>query len=162
LGESTKFISTYLKNFLPQTKHVVIEHDESWISFFNSSFELNSNSKIVQVEIKNRKVNGAETISYLLEDQLKNTDFDLYVIDGPYGSKRFSRFDIVDFADAIKNGDNFVIVYDDYHRDGEKETIKVLLEKFDKRKIKYNINVFKGIKDVCLIVSENNNFLVSI
>ena len=63
---------------------------------------------------------------------------------------------------SIKNGDNCVIVYDDYHRDGEKETIKVLLEKFDKRKIKYNINVFKGIKDVCLIVSENNNFLVSI
>ena len=46
LGESTKFISTYLKNYLPQTSHIVIEHDESWISFFNSSFELNSNSKI--------------------------------------------------------------------------------------------------------------------
>ena len=162
LGESTKFISTYLKNYLPQTKHVVIEHDESWISFFNSSFELNSNSKIVQVEIKNRKVNGAETISYLLEDQLKNTDFDLYVIDGPYGSKRFSRFNIVDFADSIKNEDNFIILYDDYHRDGEKETIKVLLEQFDNRKVKYKINVFKGIKDVCLIVSEKNNFLASI
>jgi hypothetical protein len=162
LGESTKFISTYLKNYLPQTKHVVIEHDESWISFFNSSFELNSNSKIVHAEIENRKVNGLETISYVVDDQLKNSNFDLYVIDGPYGSKRFSRFNIVDFADSIKNEDNFIIVFDDYHRDGEKETIKVLLEKFDNKKVNCKINVFKGIKDVCLIVSENNNFLASI
>lgn len=162
LGESTKFISTYLKNYLPKTKHVVIEHDESWISFFNSSFELNLNSKIVHVEIKNREVKGVKTISYVLEEQLKNESFDLYVIDGPHGSKRFSRFDIVDFVDSIRNEDNFIIVYDDYHRDGEKETIKALLEKFDNRKIKYKINVFKGIKDVCLIVSESNNFLASI
>lgn len=162
LGESTKFISTYLKNYLPQTKHVVIEDDKNWISFFNSSFELNSNSKIIHAEIKKRKVNNAETISYVVEDQLKKADFDLYVIDGPHGSKRFSRFDIVDFTDTIKKGDSFIIIYDDYQRDGEKETIKVLLEKFEKREIKYKINVFKGIKDVCLIVSENNKFLASI
>lgn len=162
LGESSKFIATYLKNYLPQTKHYVLEHDKNWISFFGSSFEMGSNSEIVYAPLKNRKVNQEETVSYTIDEQLLNQKFNLYVVDGPFGSNRYSRFDIVDFARKFSKEDNFVIIYDDYHREGEKETVAQLLKIFENNKIPFHMNVFKGVKDVCLIVSEENRFLATV
>lgn len=162
LGESTKFISTFIKNYLPQTKHVVVEHDTNWISFFKSSFNICANTEIVHADMVSRNVNGFETNAYLIKEVLNIRKFNLYVIDGPFGNKRYSRFNIVDFADSLNDSDDFVIIYDDYHRDGEKETVKVLLEKLKNKNINYKINVFKGTKDVCLIVSESNKFLATI
>ena len=42
LGESTKFISCFLKNELTETKHIVVENDKKWIEFFNFNYKIKS------------------------------------------------------------------------------------------------------------------------
>lgn len=162
LGESTKFVSTFLENYLSDTKHIVVEHDQDWIKNFNKNFRLNHNSQILHAPLKKRSVLGHETVSYDLGDSLNAQKFDLYVVDGPFGNSKFSRFDIVDLFQNISQEDNFVIIYDDYHRNGEKETIVQLLEVLKKNNVAYKMNVYKGIKDVCLIVSDSNRFLATL
>ena len=54
LGQSTKMIGSYVKwkeHNNEECKHIVVEHDESWIDFFKNSFELSNSSEIMQFDL---------------------------------------------------------------------------------------------------------------
>ncbi|MEC3907340.1 hypothetical protein VOI54_09950 [Tamlana sp. 2201CG12-4] len=162
LGESTKFISCFLKNELKKTKHLVIEDDENWIKLFNSNFKVNSQTKIKHIASENVVVNGFSTKSYKDLLSYVEADYDLYVIDGPHGSPNYSRYNIVEIVKKFEANKEFIIVLDDYNRSGEKETVKEIITNLASQGIQYEITVLKGVVDVALIVSKKYSFLKTV
>ena len=49
-----------------------------------------------------------------------------------FGSKNYSRYDILEFAHSLNNTDEFIIIMDDFQRTGEQQTTKDLENLFKK------------------------------
>ena len=55
LGESSKFISTYVENYLQDSNHFIIEQDEDWKNIFISRFQLTNKSVVKILPIEKKK-----------------------------------------------------------------------------------------------------------
>lgn len=131
LGESSKFISTYNHSIGNKLEHIVIEQDDNWATTFNQSFP-NKNIIIQHHPLQKKTVmeheyNGYENIESI------PTDADFYLIDGPFGSAHYSRYDILHVLEKIKLDHEFVLVLDDYNRKGEQDTAKAILKMFKEK-----------------------------
>lgn len=162
LGESTKFITTYLENYLLDSKHLVIEHDANWKKTYLSKnlISLRTNIEICELEkkeIKSFKSNGYKNI----ESKVKNK-YDLYIVDGPFGSSKYSRYDIVKLAEVFTSNDEFIIMLDDYNRKGEQDTAKDLLKSLANKNIQTHTTVFDGAKNLLVIATEKYKYITSI
>lgn len=162
LGESSKLISTYIENYIPNCQHTIIEQNELWAIEFKNRFNLSKKSSIIFCELETKLVNGFDVNSYSnLESKITN-DFDLYIVDGPFGSPRFSRYDIVFLVERFQKDKDFVILFDDTNRVGEKDTLKEILLKLKNKNIKYHVGHYEGNKRVTLICSEKYIYLTSL
>lgn len=162
LGESSKIISCYLDNLLKDSKHWIIEQDEGWINNFSKRFELSKKSEIINLQIETRMIKGFPVNSYREIEKSINDSFDLYIVDGPFGSNHFSRYDICLLADKLNIKDEFIIIIDDYIRDGEKETVIDLLNKLKEKGIKtYTGNYFSS-KGQIIIATQLYRFAASL
>lgn len=162
LGESSKFVSTYLDNLLLNSKHLIIEQDENWKAIFENNFQLSSRSSIEVMPLlkkshKEFDYNGYENI----EDRVKS-NFDLYIIDGPLGSDNFSRFDIYTLAERFSEKDEFTIIIDDYDRFGERQTTEALFQLFRTKNIEIYSAVYSGVKNVLIIGTEKYKYVESL
>ena len=162
LGESSKFITSYLKNSLKESNHLIIEQNEEWSKLFLKGFSLSSNSKIevnplIKKEVKGYKVNSYSNLNHLL-----NKKFDLYVVDGPFGSPNYSRYQIVEIAENFSKLDEFVIILDDYQRRGEQETVSELLHVLESKEIKFYKGLYSGNKSVLVIGTEKYKYIESL
>jgi len=162
LGESSKFVSTYLDNYLFNSEHLIIEQDSNWQTIFESKFELSSRSVIkvlplIKKKIKEYYFNGYDNI----ESEITST-FDLYIIDGPFGSPNYSRFDVFTLAEKLSKQDEFIILMDDYDRHGERETVNELLKMFKNKKIDIFRETYKGIKSVTVIGTKKYKYVASL
>ena len=162
LGESSKFTSLYLDNYLLTSKHLIIEHSEDWKTNFIRNFNLSSRSEIKICPLIIKNIEGYQSKSYSKLEDVTEEKFDLYIIDGPFGSNNYSRYDIVEFAEKFTKNDEFIILFDDYNRNGEKETVKYLMNLLDKLSIKYYTEIYKGNKDVLVIVTEKYKYVTSL
>ena len=88
--------------------------------------------------------------------------FDFYLVDGPFGSSHFSRYDILSMAERLTTTDDFIVVIDDYDRIGEQETAQALVTLFAEKKIKVHVKHFVGVKKVWLLTSSKYRFLTSV
>lgn len=161
LGESSRFVMSF--NDVYKFEYRAIEHNELWKESFlskNSNFESQS---IVIAQMKTQQKDGFDYNAYInvLDLQFVH-EADFYLIDGPLGSKRFSRFDIALICERFKKEKDFVVVLDDYNRLGEKDTGKYIMDSFKARGIVYYSAVFTGNKDQLLICSEKFKFLTSV
>jgi hypothetical protein len=86
----------------------------------------------------------------------------LYLIDGPFGSKQKSRYDIINIAEQFKKDDQFIIVFDDCHREGEKQTVDELIKAIEKKGIKVYSGIYSGGKDQVLLATGNYRFYTSL
>lgn len=154
LGESSKFVSVYIDNQLNDTQHVIIEQDTDWLHNFNSNFQLSPNSRVQICPLTKNVINTFEVNVYKNLQQHIQQKFDVYLIDGPFGSLHFSRYDIVHIAETFSDKDAFVIVIDDYNRKGEQETVEALISVFKKKNIKIYKGIYTGNKSVCVLGTE--------
>ena len=162
LGESTKFISTYLDSNLPESNHTVVEHDKNWKSIFLKRFKLFKGSEIQIFEKVKKTVKGHEYIGYdNIESKIQKT-YNLYIVDGPFGSENYSRYDIVNLASKLTNEDEFIIILDDYDRKGEKETSDDLIELLKEKKIEIFTKVYIGNKSVNVIATKQYKYATSL
>ena len=162
LGESTKFISTYLDNYLQESKHTVVEHDKDWKSIFLKQFELFNGSEILIFDKVKKMIHGCEYFGYdNIESKIQKT-YDLYIVDGPFGSEQFSRYDIVSLVNKLTNQDEFIIIIDDYDRKGEKETSDYLVELLRKKKVEIFTKVYVGNKSVSVIATKQYKYTTSL
>jgi len=95
LGESSKFVSSFLDKKLLETKHVVIEQDEKFKSSYINNNKIHPKTVIKVCPIKIEENKGYQTITYQNFDQIVNKKFDLYLVDGPTGTGNYSRYDLV-------------------------------------------------------------------
>ncbi len=162
LGESSKMISTFINNELNNSTHLIIEQSEDWTEKFNSRFTLSKNSTVINLPLSVKRINNFPVNCYEGIEKYKNEFFDLYVIDGPFGSDHFSRFDICNLAEEFKQNQEFIILFDDYNRDGEKETVAHLIEICNKKKIEIHIGEYCGNKNQVVICTEKFKYAATL
>lgn len=162
LGESTKFISKFIENYAQNTEHVIIEHNEEWKTLFLERFRLSKKSNI---KILNLVEETFKTFKYNSYSGIQNdidSKYDLYVVDGPIRSLRYSRFDIVTLAQKFNLDDQFIILFDDYERDSEKETAQELLKVLKTKNISVKTKEFIGNKSILVIATESYKYITSV
>ena len=162
LGETSKLISTYLDNYLLDSKHVILEHSEEWINNFKQRFTLSERSRIELVDLEEIEIRSNKTKIYKNFDNFSKEKFDLYIIDGPKGSKRFSRFNIAEQAKTFNNEDEFIIIIDDYNRRGEQETAQAVLEVLKTKGIEIFTKSYQGVTSQLVISSKKYKFAASL
>lgn len=159
LGESSKFISTYIENYLPETNHTIGEHNDDWIAFVQKNFNLSPNSKIEKLELEKKTINNFEVNAFKNFTNKFNHFYDLIVIDAPFGSPRFSRYDIISYIEKTKFDKDFVIILDDTNRKGEQDTLEIIIEKLKQQRPDVFFSNYVGAK-TCTIIT-NVKFLLS-
>lgn len=165
MGQSTKMISHYSRNN-KGIMHRVIEHDESFISFFEHHYDVPDSTEIVRLEIVdeeldigNQKSNVTHYVDF--DTSLLDRKYDLLVVDGPYGyrSPVYSRVDTLSILNRKRLKEDFVIIMHDYHRQGEKNTVEQMKSILEEKSIKYSFTVYNDVTAV--IVSKKYNFFCS-
>jgi len=161
LGESSKFISTYLDYVLKDSKHTIIEQNIEWQHYFCNHFKLSKDSQIKICELIQKNVNGFEINSYANLDSIVDTKYDLYIVDGPFGSANYSRYDIVTLVQNLNSDDEFIIVMDDYDRKGEKDTTSELLTLFKNKSITIFHKIYVGKKSIAVLTTKKYKYATS-
>ena len=156
LGESTKLISR-----LNTHKHTIIEHNLEWIELWTQSLIQPLDSK--KTEIRNFPIVASPKLSqYNLSPDDLALDYNIFIVDGPFGSKGFSRRNILDIIPAWKPDKEFVIIMDDIHRIGELQTYVAIKKRLSKKKISFTSKIFSDQKQVGIICSAHFWSLISI
>jgi len=162
LGQSSKLIHQYVSYFNDYNA-ITVEHDEEWIKFFTNGLPGEIRLNISKHELISINYNGFETQSYKnLKSITSNRQYDLIIVDGPFGSEHYSRSQIIDL---VPNGltNTFCIFMDDSDRKGENETVQEICKILNENKIKYCIRKYDGEKNHhTIICSENLKFLTSL
>lgn len=154
LGESTKFISTFIQNELPDTKHVVLEHDVEWKNFYIQNNRLYPQTEVKICSLEKVEIEGHTTNIYNDFTNTISFKFDLYIIDGPLGSKHFSRYDLLKIGHSFKQGDEFIVLVDDFERNGEKESVNKFLAIMENKGMKVYTTVYYSLKNILVISTE--------
>lgn len=162
LGESSKVISKYLENKLKNSKHTIIEHDANWLQHFTIHYKLSERSIVKILPIVKQKVKGFLSWGYQHFEKEVGTDYDFYLVDGPFGSRHFSRYDIISIAKKMTIENQFIIVMDDCNRFGEMQTFNELKKVFKKKNIKVYTQEYVGEKSVFVMGSEQYKFIINL
>ncbi len=161
LGESSKFISTYLDFLLKDSTHTILEHSVAWQNSFCSRFVLSNSSQIKICELVKKNVKGFEVNSYANLDSVVDKIYDLYIVDGPFGSPNYSRYDIVTIMQNLTIEDEFLIIIDDYNRKGEQETTNDLLSLFKNKNIPIFHKIYVGKKSIAVLATKKYQYASS-
>lgn len=159
LGESSKLINACAESQTHMLRHDVVENDGEWIDFF--VHKLTSKSAIMHCPLSNIPV---DNIPVKIYDQLKTKIkplYDFYVIDGPRGQDRFSRYDICLLAEDFRQNDDFIILIDDTHRKGEQETVASLKKILKRKNITYFQKDFVSIKSQTVIMTKKYTLIMT-
>lgn len=162
LGESTKFISSYLDNQLLESKHVIVEQSEEWIKEFKARFVLGDRSEVIFCPLAEREVKGYKINSYTDFANKITGKFDLYIVDGPFGSPRFSRYDIVSKIEELEVDDEFIVLFDDTNRQGERDTLFKVVRLLKAKNIEYFTTDYVGNKTITIIATKKYKFAISL
>lgn len=161
LGESSKFISTFLIHKLVESTHTVVEQDQGWIDGFNQRFVLSDRSSVIHCPIVEIQVNGFSSFSYQRFKDKISPDFDLFIVDGPFGSDRYSRFDILSLVEQFDVDKEFLILFDDSHRPGEQDTVDEICLCLNNKGVVYYKADYAGTKQNTVIASEAYKYSIS-
>lgn len=163
LGISSTLISKYFayKKY-DDAKHIIVEHDAEWISFYCSKHDLSPCSRVEKQDLVTKSINGESYYAYKdLAEKIEDVKFQVISVDAPYGSPKYSRRDVLDLIPQYLD-DNFVIIMDDVNREGEKNTVAELEKVLMQNNIKYAKGIYGGGSDCCVIVSEKYKFLCTL
>ncbi|GAA4029911.1 hypothetical protein GCM10022386_12210 [Flavobacterium cheonhonense] len=157
LGESTKFISTFIEHHHP-SHHFVMEQDQQWVDHFSANFNLHKHVQIAVSPLQQEVIHGCAVNVYTDIHRFVSGKFDLYIVDGPYGSEHFSRYDIVKLAESFEASDEFIIILDDYNRKGEQDTAKALMALFTQKNILIHKGLYQGEKSVLILATDKYKY----
>lgn len=160
LGQTTKLTAAYMcSDYNDGTfEHIVVEHDPEWIRFMKNSIDIRR-TQIQKFNLTQRDYKGFKVTVYdgFKEDRLKGK-FDLILIDAPFGSKDYSRIDILEMLPACLATD-FIIMLDDYNRKGEQNMCKDLLDILNRSGIAFYTQVYSGQRDIIVVASKSRKFV---
>lgn len=160
LGESSKFISTYNQSIGNYHEHIVIEQDEKWKNIFNENFHQDNINIAIHPLVK-KNHNSYEYNGYQNIDDIP-TDGDFYLIDGPFGTPHYSRYDIVRIIERFEKDKEFVLILDDYNRKGEQETAEEIKNTCRNRGINFKSKEIKGKKSQFVLVTSKYEYVLTL
>ena len=163
LGQSTKIISQYTRYYNPD-KHIVIEHDPEWISFFSKNYSLPDETEIIQCPLMNdsyKEQNGIRQFQNFSQ-AVGSEKYDLIMIDAPFGGdmKEYARVDVLKKMPQCLE-ESFVIIFDDCNREGEQNTFYEMVKVLEDANIDYKVGTYSGDKIIKVICSVDNSFVTS-
>ena len=115
LGESTKVISKFIEHCKPTATHDIIEHDENWKYKFEENYQLPKQCKIHLCPLVETNIHGHQNKVYHNFEEVAKGCFDLILVDGPFGSQHFSRYELMTKVWSFDDEQNFIILFDDTH-----------------------------------------------
>lgn len=161
LGETTRLTYQYTRQHSGK-ELTVVEQDAQWLSFFSNDI-FNVGPYTLLLDVEKGAVQGKEVWQYKnLLPSLQAKQFNLVVVDGPWGSPEYSRYQIVQMAEHDMLAEDFIILIDDYNRSGERQTVADLLGVLQQKGKPYCTGTYKGIKSTMVICSERFRFLISL
>lgn len=158
LGQSSKMVCRYVET-KPEVKHYVIEHNPDWIEFFERTISTSEGTKVLLCPMSVDENNGRKYYSDF-ERIVPKEKWNLIIVDAPLGSEHDSRSDILKVIPECL-ADDFVILFDDYERAGEKETCAKLESKLNLLGVDFCKGVYSGEKDMLLIASKSFSYFCS-
>ena len=160
LGQTTKLTAQYAKFKNPNCNLQTIDHDENWINIMKEELPEAENINIIKRDLESFDLNNSANDKYYnLQEITENVQYDLIIIDGPFGFNRtYPRTNILDLIPQNLAND-FIIILDDAERIGEKNTAKLIFEKLDSNNIKYGKFYQEASKTQLIIYSEKYQFL---
>jgi hypothetical protein len=163
LGQSTRMIAQYAEAS-DDVRHTVIEHDAEWIDFFSRNYRLPECTRVTRLDWGVASYKEADDVRVYsgFAAALEGAKFDLISIDGPLGGdmKRYARIDVLRLLpDCLAS--SFVIMLDDYERDGESHTMREMQYALSGAGIDYLSCRYSGSKDLGLLCSTDLAFLCS-
>lgn len=162
LGESTKMISTYLKNYLTDSDHIVVEHDQAWVDHFSTIFEVSDRTHIKVFPISEKSVKSKTYLGYEGIESVQDLKHDLYIIDGPFGVSEYSRYDALAATSELTASDEFIVVFDDVNRYGEYQTMMAMIQSLKSRGVTVHHRVYEGSKNVAVIATTRYKFATTL
>ncbi len=162
IGQTSKMTSQYAAYKNKDSKLVLVENDQVWIDIFKNQIAQGPNIYFLKLPVESRIFKECETTVYKdLLPNLGDMKFDLIVCDGPRGCPRYSRIGVLDLIPNYLK-ESFVVIIDDYHRIGERDTAREVMARLDAHNIKYGRSIYRGNRAQLIIYSENLRFLKSL
>lgn len=161
LGETTRLTYQYQRSF-PATSLTIIEQDPNWLQFYSQGV-FDVTNLVILLPISKQWVRQHEVWQYEgLADAVKDKKFGLIIVDGPWGSPRFSRYQVVELAASGALADDFIIILDDCDRKGEQDTMDALLSVLRQNGMAYEVGPYAGAKTTFVVCSPKYKFLLSL
>ncbi|WP_300680151.1 DUF4422 domain-containing protein [Nocardioides sp.] len=164
LGQSTKVISQYVAH-AGDVAHTVVEHDQQWVDFFTEGFTVADATRIELLDLqRERHREDPSVLRYAgFKEAIGTTTYDLVVIDGPFGgdAKVYSRIDVLDLIPESLQS-RFVILLDDYNRQGEQRTAAEIGAALDEAGVAHAEASYSGAKATWLATSPDLAFFGSL
>jgi hypothetical protein len=115
-GQTTLLLDELSKIF--RLNIISIEDDEKWSNRISKQVD----HSVIHSPLKMQRVFGYNTSFYDIDKIKVDSKINLIIVDGPIGVKLRSRWGMLQYIESLH--DDFVIIFDDAHRRGEKDTIK--------------------------------------
>ena len=164
LGQSTKLTGQYAKS--EGIQHLVIEHDMEWVNYFFAGLDILSRNTVVQIlDLEEKQCNGEKFFAYKdFSKCIGKSKYQLISVDGPFGGDgRMSRRDILGLLPDILEED-FVILYDDCGRIGERTTVEDTIRCLTKAGLSISYGLYDGgsYKQTAVIASSKWKWLTTL
>jgi hypothetical protein len=143
----TTILLNHLTAIRPNLEITTLEENEFWAM----SIQAQVRHSIASVPLTTMKVRGRATRFYELA-RLPDRRYDFLVIDGPVGEPRFSRWGSLDLIDRCL-ADDFLIVFDDAERDGERDTCEEAIRLLQGKGIEIHVALVEAQKSQMTIAS---------
>lgn len=165
LGETTKMIQAY-KQFHNKESHcITVEQSNEWIEIKLNDGISKEFIDIIKADVEKINIKGFQTLAYINLPELlipKTKKINLILIDGPWGSNNYSRYNIIELVTKGFLDDDFIIILDDYERQGERETFSNLKEALVKGNFNFVVGNYFGEKGQVIITCKKFEYLISL
>jgi len=122
-GQSTLLLNE-LSRVNPSLGIETLETNPDWATRIQSKVR----HRVHCVESARKRVHDRETTAYADLSVLGDRRYDLIVVDGPPGSKRYSRWGALEVLERSL-GDDYLVIFDDAGRRGEEQTISEFMRR---------------------------------
>lgn len=123
-GQTTRFLDS-LQVRKPEMKVVTLESNKEW----HEKISKMVSHEVFHQPLVRRNIAGIEVDAYVDLTPLKDTKFDLVLVDGPHGSKRNSRWTSLEILSGHL-AEEFIVIFDDAERIGEQDTIRQFMQSY--------------------------------
>ncbi len=160
LGQTTKLTTQYIAHKNPGACLNVCEHSLDWIQIYQQELPKHEHIRINHLDLEYFEYRHRRNDKYAgLLELVGDQKFDLIIVDGPVGGgKNLPRSNVVDLICHGNLSDDFVIIFDDAERVGEKNTIRRTQAALRKKSIAFQTFERFGIKRQAYIVSMSRSF----